>query len=343
MMIKNKKDLKQKYLYLAIGFVLIMVALNMTTKVNQAAPLTQNPEPTPEVKDCVDCHLDIANSWSQSMHAHAYDDEHFQEHWQEMDKPGNCLTCHTTNFIPSTGEYESEGVSCRACHGTTTNHPPEIIPTRADTDYCGSCHTTTLSEWRKTGHSTDNVGCMDCHNPHSQEPLFDNHDDLCINCHIEDMGDYLNDLHVKKDIGCVDCHALVIPPDEDPEDGIVPTGHEFSISPQTCVACHTDTLHAGFTLPGYENGAEEGGALHAGDSTTSEESEGAHPLTDTANETVLNPNQQIQALETALASSRVSSLFQGAIIGLVLGGSTVWIVGQNLRTTPSEEEEEDGL
>jgi predicted CXXCH cytochrome family protein len=182
---------------------------------------------------------------------------------------------------------------------------------------------------------------MDCHDPHSQQPLFENADDLCINCHREGMGDYLNDLHVQKDIGCVDCHALVIPPEVPPEDGIVPTGHTFSISPQTCVACHTDALHAGFTLPGYENGATD--AFHSqngtADDEAGEEAEGATPLIDTSSENELNTTQQIQALETALASSRVSNLFQGAVIGLVLGGSTAWIVGANLRGSTQEEEE----
>ncbi len=79
---------------------------------------------------------------------------------------------------------------------------------------------------------------------------------MCMNCHEDTMGDYLEDLHIEKGIGCVDCHALVIPPEEMPEDGIVPTGHAFTITTATCIACHTDTLHAGFSLPGYENGAK---------------------------------------------------------------------------------------
>jgi hypothetical protein len=158
------------------------------------------------------------------------------------------------------------------------------------------------------------------------------------------MGDYLNDLHVQQNIGCVDCHALVIPPDVAPEDGIVPTGHAFSISPQTCVACHTDALHAGFTLPGYENGATEANNFHSEGDSTGEESAGAQPWTGTDSaESELNPTQRIQALETSLASSRVSSTFQGAIIGLVLGGSTAWIVGQNIRQGQNEEEEENGF
>lgn len=281
--------------------------------------------------------------WSSSPHAHAYDDPVFQEKWIGLGSPDTCLACHTTNFNSATGEYETEGVSCQSCHGVVTeNHPGEVVPTIVDTYYCGSCHTTTLSEWRSTGHNTSNVDCMDCHNPHSQKPLFDNPDDLCINCHREGMGDYLNDLHVQQNIGCVDCHALVIPPDVTPEDGIVPTGHAFSISPQTCVACHTDALHAGFTLPGFENGAANA-TFHTDEDGTATEGEGAQPLIDPSTEIELNTSQQVQALETALASSRISNLFQGAVIGLVLGGSTAWFVGQNLRDRSEEEEEENDL
>ncbi len=332
---------------LVSGLVVGLLTMSLSTGLVYASPLTQGQDPPIKVlndENCQDCHLDIEENWSHSPHAHAYDDPVFQEQWIGLGSPGNCLACHTTNFISSSREYESEGVSCQSCHGTTTsNHPPEVVSTKADVDYCGSCHTTTLSEWRKTGHATANVGCMDCHDPHSQKSLFEDPDDLCINCHQEGMGDYLNDLHVQKEIGCVDCHALVIPPEVAPEDGIVPTGHAFSISPQTCVACHTDTLHAGFTLPGYENGASEGASFHSGDSNTEEESGGAQPLEETSTESDLNPSQRIQALETALASSRVSNLFQGAVIGLVLGGSTAWIVGRNILALPDEEEEDYDL
>jgi predicted CXXCH cytochrome family protein len=309
-----------------------------------ASPPTQGDDPEAEHlsdSDCRECHLDVADNWSHSPHAHAYDDPGFQQQWIGLGSPDTCLACHTTNFISSSGEYDSEGVSCKACHGTATvNHPPEIVPTKADTDYCGSCHTTTLSEWRKTGHASADVGCMDCHEPHSQQPLFENHDDLCINCHQDDMEDYLNDLHVQMDIGCVDCHALVIPPDVAPDDGIVPTGHSFNITPETCVACHTDALHAGFTLPGYENGAAGNGDFHSGDSSA-DGSEGAKPLEVAEEDAQMSTTQQIQALETALASSRVTNLFQGAVIGLVLGGSTAWVVGQNLRRRPEEDEDDD--
>jgi predicted CXXCH cytochrome family protein len=327
------------------GLVVGLFTMVFCTGLVYASPSAQGQDPPLGIlsdEDCRECHLDIEENWSHSPHAHAYDDPVFQEQWIGLGSPDNCLACHTTNYVSSTREYDSEGVSCQSCHGTaTTDHPGEIVPTKADADYCGTCHTTTLSEWRKTGHASANVGCMDCHNPHSQKWLFEDPDDLCINCHQEGMGDYLNDLHVQKDIGCVDCHALVIPPDVAPEDGIVPTGHAFSISPQTCVACHTDSLHAGFTLPGYENGATS--SIHTSDEDSSTGGEGAQPLVDTSSDNDLNTSQQVQALETALASSRVSNLFQGAVIGIVLGGSTAWVISQNLRDRSEEEEEENDL
>ncbi len=331
---------------LLTGLIVGVLAMTLFTSLASAAPNTQGDDPPVELmtdNDCFRCHRNIADDWSHSPHAHAYDDPVFQEQWIGLGTPETCLACHTTNFVLSTGEYETEGVSCQSCHGTVTeNHPEQVVPTIVDTYYCGSCHTTTLSEWRSTGHASSGVDCMDCHNPHSQQPLFDNHDDLCINCHKDSMGDYLNDLHVQQDIGCVDCHALVIPPDVTPEDGIVPTGHGFTISPQTCVACHTDALHAGFTLPGYENGAANT-TIHAGTDEEQASTEGAQPLTETDQANNLTDPQRIQTLETALASSRVSNLFQGAMVGLVLGGSTAWFVGQNLRSRSDEEEEKNDL
>ena len=227
-----------------------------------------------------------------------------------------------------------EGIYCEACHGAVTaDHPPELVDIRADTEYCGTCHTTTLNEWHLTSHATAGVGCMDCHDPHSQNALFEVKDDLCINCHQDSMEKYLEDLHVTKGIGCVDCHALVIPPDPIPDDGIVPTGHAFNITPGTCVACHTDALHAGFSLPGYENGAK-GENGEEGELPTLIEKEAGNG----ADEEGLSPEQQIQALETALASQNVTLIFQGGIVGLVLGGSTAWFVAQNIRAGRREDE-----
>jgi len=340
---------KYKYYTLAIGGGLVVAVLSMilTVQFAQAARTSQPSiqsrggevvEVVPD-KDCKDCHLDISESWSHSPHAHAYDDPYFQEQWNGLGKPGDCLLCHTTNYQATTSSYTAEGVSCEACHGSVqADHPPKAVPIRADTEYCGECHTTTLHEWRLTGHASVDVGCMDCHDPHSQKRLFEVSDDLCINCHKEDMGDYLEDIHIQKDIGCVDCHALVIPPETPPVDGIVPTGHTFTITPATCVACHTDTLHSGFHLPGYENGAKNASTTELSDTTMGVDDGLTKPEYPTA-EIGPTPEQQIQALEAALASRRLTSIFQGGIIGLVLGGSTAWIIAHNVRRSLNGEEE----
>ncbi|MCI0519360.1 MAG: hypothetical protein L0Z70_03795 [Chloroflexi bacterium] len=323
---------------LLIGAIVGLLAMLASISIAQAAPSAQEATPpTPLAdQDCKECHLDITETWTHSPHAHAFDDSVFQERWSGMGSPGECLLCHTTNFQATDGSYTAEGVSCEACHGKIdSSHPPAVALVRADTEYCGSCHTVTLHEWRLTGHAAADVGCTDCHNPHSQERLFAVSDDLCINCHKEDMGPYLEDLHIQKDIGCVDCHALVIPPDPIPADGIVPTGHAFSITPATCVACHTDALHSGFSLPGYENGA--GATLTAAITATAAISESHFLQAEAAAaQTSLTSEQQVQALETALASRQMGNLFQGGLIGLVLGGSTAWFVARNTRRSFAE-------
>jgi predicted CXXCH cytochrome family protein len=294
-------------------------------------------EAVQESKVCADCHPNVDAAWLASPHAHAFDDKAFNERWTAMGKPGECLACHTTGYQSSSNTFTAEGVQCEACHGETVEgHPPAVVPVKADSDYCGACHTTTLSEWRLTGHGTAGVSCMDCHDPHSQKPLFEDADAMCLNCHEEDMGPYLEDLHIQKGIGCVDCHALVIPPDQLPDDGIVPTGHTFTITPATCVACHTDALHSGFSLPGYEQGAK---AANSGEATSEGTEETLIALEGTP-EPTLSSEQQVQALEAALASTRLSTLFQGGIIGIVFGGITVYYLGRNRRQNIQETENE---
>lgn len=291
--------------------------------------------------DCQSCHLDVTAHWETSAHANAYADPVFQQQWATLGQPDDCLRCHTTSFEPATGEFSAEGVACEACHGApNANHPEEAMPILAGANECGDCHTTTLGEWHGSGHAAADVDCMSCHNPHNQQPLFADADAMCLNCHEDTMGDYLEDIHYSQDIGCVDCHALVIPPDVPPEDGIVPTGHGFTITPATCVACHTDALHSGFSLPGYEHGA-----------TTAEEGEVVEPVgfvppaSGTANGANGNgqaaTEQQIQVLEAALASNRVTTLFQGALVGLTFGGVTAWFVASNLRARQEHEDEGD--
>ncbi|MGA9532012.1 MAG: multiheme c-type cytochrome [Anaerolineales bacterium] len=318
--------------------LIAIIAALMISGTALASPGSQESTPTPAPDaDCAECHLDVAEHWEASPHAHAFDDETFQDWWKGNGQPEECLACHVTGYQESTGEYIVEGVSCEGCHGPAiADHPPRPVPIKADTEFCGICHTTTLSEWMRTGHAVEDVGCSDCHDPHSQKPLFAAADDLCINCHKEDMGDYLEDLHVQNDIGCVDCHALVIPPETPPDDGIVPTGHTFTISPATCVACHTDALHAGFALPGYEDGAA---AANGGAETETSGPKPSQLQSESNNQ--LTAEQRVQTLETALASGNLTTLLQGSIVGVVLGASTAWFMANNVRRRGKREDDNE--
>lgn len=334
-----KRGLKYKLLnwLLPMGAVVGLLSLVFTVQLALAQDDSEPEVPTIPTKDCQECHLDVASHWENSAHANAFADEVFQTQWQGLGEPAECLSCHTTNFQPATGEFDAEGVACEGCHGeTTTEHPPAPVPILADTEYCGSCHTTTLGEWHQTGHGTSDIGCMDCHDPHSQQPLFEQADELCVNCHEDSMGDYLEDLHIQEGIGCVDCHALVIPPDVTPQDGIVPTGHAFTITPATCVACHTDALHAGFSLPGYEHGAAAAENGSQGELLTVLEGSVSRGEAET-----LTPEQKVQTLEAALANRNISLLFQGGVLGLVLGASTAWFIANNVRQRREFEEGDD--
>ncbi len=341
-MTTKNKSWQTLLLWLIVGaFIGGIVGLFWSTSPALAAPPqqttgTEQPIEILDTKTCQDCHLDIANHWADSAHANAYLDPYFQEKWAALGRPGECLACHTTNYQPALGTFDVEGISCESCHGTVdSEHPPKPVPIKADTEYCGTCHTTTLAEWRQTGHAVSGIGCSSCHDPHSQLPLFEIADDMCINCHQDSMGAYLEDLHVQEGIGCVDCHALVIPPDPIPDDGIVPTGHTFTITPATCIACHTDALHAGFSLPGWERGARiTNGERQARPMPTLLEQ---NRPPDTA-VTGLSLEQQVQALEAALASQNVTLIFQAGIVGLVLGGTTAWFVAQNIRAAGRREE-----
>lgn len=315
---------------LLAGLLLGLLGFLLTVALAGAAPVAQA-EPTPtaapaeatDVQACQECHLDVANRWSQSPHAQAFDATHFQERWSGLGAPDQCLACHTTGFDASSGAFAVGGVQCHACHGEAgENHPPAPVAIKADTEFCGACHTTTLSEWRLGAHAAAGIGCSDCHDPHSQAALFAEPDELCLNCHAETLGDHADDIHITEGIGCVDCHALVMPPAEPPDDGIVPTGHSFAITATTCVACHTDALHAGEALPAT-----------TGDTATPVPTAEAEAESET-----ISAEQRVQTLEAALASRNTGLLFQGAVVGLVLGGSTAWLIGQNLRRRENDDE-----
>jgi predicted CXXCH cytochrome family protein len=212
---------------LLIGVLSVVLLVNAAKAESSLRPPVQStatpeqvstPAPTEPVvtKECIECHPDKKAAWMASPHANAFNSVNFQEGWKNIHQSTECLLCHTTNYQQATGEYTHAGVSCEACHGAPNpEHPAADYPVRSDKEYCGTCHAATMGEAQLSGHTgTAEVGCKDCHDPHSQKALVENPDDLCKECHKEDlaaMDEVQSQLHLRENITCAGCHTLDVP------------------------------------------------------------------------------------------------------------------------------------
>jgi predicted CXXCH cytochrome family protein len=199
----------------ALGLIVLVVLLALVISANDhpvsAQEAVTETQSAPQ-KPCADCHPDKQSAWLASPHAHASDDSVFLEGWEEMERAGECLLCHPAEYNADTVTYTAHGVTCESCHGAiSANHPPETAPAPSDEEACGTCHPTTLGESRLSGHSSAEVRCMNCHDPHSQKVLFEDPNFLCKDCHKEDlnkMDERLGKIHLQGQITCVACHTL---------------------------------------------------------------------------------------------------------------------------------------
>ncbi len=66
--------------------------------------------------DCYECHQTEVLDWSQTTHAIGAKTETFLEIWEDEDRSGECLRCHTSGYDEATGEFTFEGIGCEACH-----------------------------------------------------------------------------------------------------------------------------------------------------------------------------------------------------------------------------------
>ena len=196
-------------------------------------------EPTNE---CQSCHPAFQEAWIAGAHGQAASDPAFLDAWAQADKDPQCLTCHTTGFDLATGMYESQGVTCSACHDSSTaNHPAEPMPSDGSPNLCGSCHTETYFEWQISGHRQEELGCVDCHDPHATELKAFDESSLCSTCHRTRASNFTHTQHSQEGLTCADCHLGPI---------IARTGeshavrdHSFGVKLSSCNACHAYQMH----------------------------------------------------------------------------------------------------
>lgn len=142
--------------------------------------LTQVTNTFPQARECGKCHIEIYGEWSQSDHAGAYTNPHFQAATNEYAFE-DCLSCHAPEPMLTAGTPElrpgkrEEGITCVSCHleeemlsgpleptGKVHPHPIGVRPeVYRNSDICGRCHEGTMRQWNSV--ETEKNTCQECH------------------------------------------------------------------------------------------------------------------------------------------------------------------------------------
>jgi hypothetical protein len=192
---------------------------------------------------CKACHAKEAAAWADAPHANAAKVTAFVEAWVAAKSPRYCLACHTTSYNPNTGEFAYEGVTCESCHGAYVDgHPMKAAMTvDKSPEACGTCHQSTLVEWKMSPHGQNNVGCVTCHDVHGGTIKVGDSVTLCGKCHQNEADNFSHNGAQTGGPSCADCH--IGQRSGDPTEGHANTGHTFAIAADTCSRCHKDELH----------------------------------------------------------------------------------------------------
>ncbi len=239
-----------------IAMLVAVLAAGITLMVASAQEGTNNPEPqTAQNTECVVCHTEFQMTLENSLHGQAGTDPVFLEDWNAQGKPGACLVCHTTGYDPATATWESDGITCKACHtDADSGHPKTPMTVDNSPDLCGRCHSDTRfgwQGWEGSTHYQRGMNCTTCHDPHSAAlktpggPRADGTkeiSDLCVTCHQEASMNFPYTAHHQKGVACVDCHLEHLETGERTAHSI--PDHSFKASLDTCNTCHADQMHA---------------------------------------------------------------------------------------------------
>jgi hypothetical protein len=96
--------------------------------------------------------------------------------------------------------------------------------------------------------------------------------------------------------------------------GLFATGHTFSVGSDACINCHKDTVHTRDTIVQL-TGQNTGEALSPEELAKQ----------------VQTQEQTIKSLEAQGSVRLYTGLMQGAIVGLIIGGTAAWVVGRRIK------------
>lgn len=281
------------------------------------SPPLDDPHLEADVSACAGCHASVVGEWTGGPHALAFSNDAFQSAWQAADQDGTCLECHTTNYVPSTGEYEAEGIACQECHGEIpANHPEEPVSLDQANRVCANCHTVANAEFRASLHEARGLTCTSCHYAHSNGLRLGTEVEQCLRCHGNQLDDFAHASHLQvDDLTCRSCHGYVQPGTfEQRPDGQTPTGHDFQERVTACVDCHED----------IELVPVDGGEANSSMSTT--ETQQMITAGQEAQLRVVELQNALQTLQQQYRTHTALSVIGGGAGGLLAGGVVVSLI-----------------
>jgi len=196
---------------IALMFALLFAGV---TLVAVSAQDENPPQPLVDSSDCGTCHTEFEMSWQNGAHGKSSSNPKFTAAWQQQGSPSACLACHVTGYDEISGKWETEGVSCLACHTDSAGeHPKTSMTVNTEPGACGTCHVDTRfgwNEWQDSAHYQNGMDCANCHDPHSAELKLTGRgtkepSQLCVNCH-KSVSEEAHGIHAAKGVQCTDCH-----------------------------------------------------------------------------------------------------------------------------------------
>lgn len=187
--------------------------------------------------------------------------------WNVKESSAACLRCHEKTMSPShwkKTEHAQAGVGCVTCHqvhvnsegtlghGAVKKDPrkalfvarkePKAMLKADEATLCGSCHPSSVAQFRGASHHPIPEGrmvCSDCHNTHpskNEKVGKDAYKNKCVTCHTDKAGPFIYEHDPVAGFtgnGCEECHR---------PHGTNNPKMLNSVTRGLCGQCHTDKM-----------------------------------------------------------------------------------------------------